>query len=197
MNTISKRSYPAQWLMTGACAVTMTVALTACESPQQRATTPSAAPLGGMSADAMIAQAMANMDKIMMLSPEDQKQYIMASQANSLRHGQQLFESASLGTNGFTCATCHPKGSTTGGKVPVGKMQVAIPDLKGAAATFPKFKVPNDGVITLQEMNNNCVVMFLKGQPIRLGSQDARDLASYVTGLSENEPLTPGRQSEM
>lgn len=79
----------------------------------------------------------------------------------------------------------------------MGKMEMPIPTLEGVAATFPKFKVPNNAVITLQEMNNNCVVMFLKGQPLPLGGQDARDLAFYVSTLSNNQSYTPGKQSMM
>lgn len=60
-------------------------------------------------------------------------------------------------------------------------MEMAIPDLHSSAATYPKFKVPNDAVITLTEMNNNCIVMFQMGKPLALGSQESRDLAAYVT----------------
>jgi len=155
---------------------------------------------GGMEAksvDDMIAGAMKNMEKVMMMAPEEQKQYVMKTQQASVTHGKELFASAKIGTNGFTCATCHPGGKTTGGKVPMGKMEMPIPTLEGVAVTFPKFKVPNNAVITLQEMNNNCVVMFLKGQPLPLGGQDARDLAFYVSTLSNNQSYTPGKQSMM
>jgi cytochrome c len=155
---------------------------------------------GGMEAnsiDNMIAGAMKNMEKIMMMPPEEQGKYVMNTQQASLAHGKELFSSAKIGSNGFTCATCHPSGKTTGGKVPMGKMEMAIPTLEGVAATFPKFKVPNNAVITLQEMNNNCVVMFLKGQPLPLGGQEARDLDYYLSTLSNNKPFTPGKQSMM
>lgn len=144
------------------------------------------------SIEAMIGKAMENMEKFMMLSATDQKRYVKDAQQQSLEHGQSLFQSADLSTNGFTCATCHPKDKTTGGKVPMGKMEAPIPTLVGVAATFPKFKIPNDGVITLADMDNNCIVMFLKGQPLATNSTDARDLAAYVTSLSQNARLTPG-----
>ncbi|MDF1589130.1 MAG: hypothetical protein P1P93_08265 [Gammaproteobacteria bacterium] len=169
------------------------VVLASCENMQSKS---SAAPAAGkMSIQAMTEMAMGNMKKIMMLSSQDRQAYVMKTQQDSMKHGESLFASASLGSNGFTCSTCHPGGKTTGGKVPMGKMEMAIPSLVGVAATFPKFKPGNDAVITLAEMNNNCVVMFMKGQPIPLGSSNARDLAFFITNLSKNVPLTPGKQS--
>lgn len=172
------------------------LAIAACDTipgiRSSASTTPAAAK---PSIDEMIAMSMKNMDKVMAMSPEEQKQYVMTTQDKSVQHGKELFHSAKLGTNGFTCATCHPGGATTGGKVPVGKMQMPIPTLVGSATTFPKFKVPNNAVITLPEMNNNCVVMFLKGEPLPLGSQDSRDLSMYVSILSKGTALTPGKQS--
>lgn len=169
------------------------VVLASCENMQSKS---SAMPAGEkMSIQAMTEMAMGNMKKFMMLSSQDRQSYVMKTQQDSMKHGESLFASASLGNNGFTCATCHPGGKTTGGKVPMGKMEMPIPSLVGVAATFPKFKPGNDAVITLAEMNNNCVVMFMKGQPIPLGSSNSRDLAFFITNLSKNVPLTPGKQS--
>jgi thiosulfate dehydrogenase len=151
---------------------------------------------GESSIDAMVAQSMANMKRFMALPEAERQRYVKDSQQRSLAHGQRLYESTQLGTNGFSCATCHPRGTTTGGQVPMGElMQAPIPTLVGAAATFPKFKVPNDSVITLADMNNNCIVMFLQGQPLATDSAEARDLAAYVTRFSEDAPLVPGKQS--
>ncbi|GEM_PF-1786302 len=175
----------------GIVAVGLTLA--ACDALNMKSESASA---GAMpSIDQMIAMSMQNMKKVMMMPDKDRAQYVMTEQQTALKHGEQLFGSSRLGTNGFTCATCHPGGDTTGGKVPMGDMQMLIPTLKGAALTFPKYKVPNDAVITLPEMNNNCVVMFLKGQPLPLGSKDSRDLAAYVSYLSQGKAYTPGKQS--
>jgi len=145
--------------------------------------------------DAMKSMAMDNMKEVMMMQPQERKQYVMKVQRQAISHGEELFADSGLGTNGFSCATCHPRGDTTGGKVPMGEMQVEIPSLHGAAATFPKYKVPNDGTITLAEMNNNCIVMFMDGQPLPLGGNEARNLAAYVTSLSQGNRLEPGRQA--
>lgn len=190
------------WTDLGSCriaalafAAAMASTLVACDSMQSKAK--SSAMPGGQSTQSMIDMAMQNMGKVMMMSPGERQQYVMAQTHESMDHGKALFASTSLGTNGFSCATCHPGGATTNGKVSMGNMQMGIPSLKGAAATFPKFKPTNNAVITLSEMNNNCIVMFEKGKPLPLDSKEARDLAAYVSTLSDNAPFTPGKQGGM
>ena len=135
----------------------------------------------------MVEMAMANMRKVMMMPKEERMSYVMQAQADSLSHGKALFEDNGLGTNGQACQSCHVGGRTTGGQVEMMPgMAMQIPDLHGVAGTFPKFKPGNDAVITLSEMNNNCLVMFQAGQPLALGSEDARDLASYVSSLTSD-----------
>lgn len=132
--------------------------------------------------EAMMAMAMQNMQRIMMMPQAERMRYVMNAQEESLARGKSLFEDANLGTNGQACSGCHVGGRTTGGEVEMMPgMNMAIPDLHGSAATFPKFKPPNDAVITLAEMNNNCLVMFQKGTPLALNSQKSRDLAAFVT----------------
>jgi len=149
---------------------------------------------GKATVDDMMAMSMDNMKKVMMMPPDQRKQHVMTMQQKAMAHGQELFGNANLGSNGFNCATCHPAGGTTGGRVPMGNMQMPIPTLEGAANTFPKYKVPNNAVISLAEMNNNCIAMFMKGQPLVLGSRDARDLELFVTNLSKGQRLAPGKQ---
>ncbi len=195
MMNMSKNIYRKPVLLLSIIALGST--LVACESMQGATggNMTSSQTSNEMSVEKMTEMAMGNMQKIMMLSPADQQQYVMDVQQQSLNHGQQLFSDAGLGSNGFSCATCHPAGKTTGGKVPMGKMKMGIPTLIGASATFPKFKAGNDAVITVAEMNNNCVVMFLKGEPLPLGSASSRDLSLYVTSLSKGESIMPGKQS--
>ena len=142
-------------------------------------------PLMAQDTEAMIEMAMQNMQRIMTMPQADRMSYVMNAQEESLGRGKSLFEDANLGTNGQACASCHVGGATTGGEVEMMPgMNMAIPDLHGVAGTFPKFKPPNDAVITLPEMNNNCLVMFQAGTPLALNSQEARDLAAYVTSLT-------------
>lgn len=138
---------------------------------------------GGKSAS-MMSPAMDNMKKVMMMPEQERMQHMQEIQMASLARGEALFSDATLGTNGQSCNSCHIGGQTTGGKVEMMPgMKMAIPDLRGVAAGFPKYKVPNDAVITLADMNNNCIVMLQKGKPLPLDSREARDLALFVSSL--------------
>ncbi len=150
--------------------------------------------------------AMKNMDRIMHgMGPQGMMEYLAAAQQTSMANGKRLFSNTGLSTNNRSCATCHPGGGTTGGEVETpmpseatGKpYKLPVPSLIGAAATFPKFKVPNDKVITLAMMNNNCKMMFLGSRPLALDSAEARDLAAYVASLSNEERVDVGKMPRM
>jgi len=101
--------------------------------------------------------AMENMDKVLKDMPMDQRMsHMNGIQAATLNKGTALFSDASLGKDGQSCNSCHPGGGTTGGEaqVPMRDYRIPIPNLACVAATFPKYKVPNDRVITLEVMNN-------------------------------------------
>ena len=152
--------------------------------------------------------AMRNMDKYMgSMDAMRTKlpQAMMSKQKSSVSHGKELFNNTRLSTNSRSCATCHPGGGTTGGTVTTpmkseltGKpYELPVASLVGAAATFPKFKVPSDTVITLSEMSNNCIMMFMGAKPLPLHSQEARDLTAYITSLSNGEEVEMGKVPEM
>lgn len=69
--------------------------------------------------------------------------------------GKMLFESVKLGTNGKSCATCHP-----GGK----KLEWA--------ATFPDDR--------LTDMTNTCISNALKGKPLDENSAEMKNLIRYI-----------------
>lgn len=151
--------------------------------------------------------AMKNMDKYM-ASMEAMKKLPMrmkSAQEASMQLGKELFNSTALSTNGRSCATCHPGGGTTGGEVETpmksevtGKpYRLPVPTLVGSAATFPKYKVPNDKVITIQHMANNCIMMFMAAKPLNLGSEESSHLAAYLTSLSNGEKIEVGKMPEM
>jgi len=123
----------------------------------------------------------------MMMTAKEQ----VAALDKSITNGKKLFNDPKLGTSGATCASCHPGGGTTGGKVTAMGMQVPITTLVGAAATFPKWKMGPQKVITLGQMNNGCIQMFMKGKPLMLDDQRYADLCAYVTSLSKGKPVYP------
>lgn len=155
----------------------------------------------GMAPDPALAMALKNMEKVMLdMKMEDRPKYMMRLQEQSIAHGKELFNDAKLSTVNRSCNTCHPSGGTTNGEAEIpmplknGMIpKLPIPTLIGAAAQFPKYKVPNDAVIQLGEMNNNCIRMFMMGKPLDLNSKEARDLAAYVSTLSNGREVEVGK----
>lgn len=111
-------------------------------------------------------------------------------QIKAIDKGRTLFVNTKLGKSGMSCNSCHPGGATTGGEV----MGVYIPSLKGAAATFPKYKAVAKRVITLSQMNNICIEMMLKGKPLKLDGDEAIALTAFVTSLSNGIPIQIGKK---
>lgn len=145
--------------------------------------------------------ALANIDKAMQ-NMEATKQEAMAKQEEALRIGKELFNDANLGKKGLACNSCHPGGGTTGGEVEIkkrmghGPYKLPIPSLIGAAARFPKYKIPNNQPITLAQMNNNCIRMFMSGKRLPLNSPESFYLATYVSSLSEGDQVQVGGASQ-
>lgn len=116
-------------------------------------------------------------------------------QGEALAKGKKLFNDTELGGNSQSCNSCHPGGGTTGGEAHINKKMghgpydIPIPSLVGASARFPKFKVPNNEIITLAHMNNNCIRMFLNGKRMPLNSPESFYLATYVSSLSNDDEI--------
>lgn len=140
-----------------------------------------------------MADALGNVNTLIPMPAHDREKLMARAQADSLKRGKEIFHDTTLGNSGLACASCHPGGGTTGGEaqLPMTDFRVPIPDLHGAAATFPKFKVPNGRVITLEQMDTNCLRMFVMGP--YLSSSDSDALALYVTSLSKGEKVAVGQ----
>ncbi len=140
--------------------------------------------------------AMENMDKMMAKSASEKRDYVKSKQSAAYAKGEKMFNNSSTGagTNGLSCNSCHPSGTTTGGEaqIPRREHMMPIPSLVGAASSFPKYKIPNDAVITLQQMNNNCIRMFMSGEGLVLNTPEAWSLEAYVASLSNGETVQVG-----
>ena len=87
-------------------------------------------------------------------------------------YGKELFNDATLagGSRSMSCNGRHPNRATTGGEAEIPPMlgypgwKTPIPNLRGAATTFIKFKDAKAKVITLARMNNNCLSIFVGSQ---------------------------------
>jgi len=147
--------------------------------------------MGGMMSPLMPAEKVEAMNKMMMEMKPDTLEA-------SLQRGEMLFKDSTLGNNstGTSCATCHPKGGSSGGAADMEwkgqAMKVAIPTLVGAAASFPKPVGPMKVTSTVGGQNNMCIMTFLKGTPLDLNSQEAVDLEAYVYSLSTGKKIDMG-----
>lgn len=116
----------------------------------------------------------------------------------SIKRGAVLFNDTKLGGNptGLSCASCHPRGRTTGGAAEMEwkgeTMRLRIPTLVGAAATFPKPIGPMRVVSPVSGQNNMCIISFLKGRPLDLNSREATDLEAYVYSWSNGKRIEMG-----
>ena len=125
-----------------------------------------------------------------------------AEERKVLVWGRELFEDSELGNNGQNCGSCHPGGGTTGGEATIPKKMghgpyvLPIPSLVGAASRYPKYKVGNGQVITVQQMSNNCLRMFMAGKRLPLDSPESIALTKYVTSLSEGEGIDVGQGTQ-
>lgn len=73
----------------------------------------------------------------------------------SIERGKQLFEGTTLGTNGKSCATCHPGGRRL-----------------EWAATFEEARLAN--------IVNKCIANPLKGKTLAPDSDDMKSLIMYI-----------------
>jgi sulfur-oxidizing protein SoxA len=92
-----------------------------------------------------------------------------------IEEGEVLFRQAA--DNGKSCASCH---AGAGHKAP---------DLKGAAATYPKYHPGQQQVIGLEQRINICRKRYQGTTPYHLGSAPSNRLTSYLKYLSRDIPL--------
>jgi cytochrome c len=79
----------------------------------------------------------------------------LAADLNPVARGKQLFESADLGTNGKSCASCHPKGR-----------------LLSKAASYEEEELV--GIV------NRCITLALAGKPLPAESADMKAIIMYM-----------------
>ncbi len=127
------------------------------------------------------ADTMTNIDRFMNLPETGRLAHMKAAQETSFKRGQALFANTRLSSIGLNCMSCHPGGGSAGGKIGVGNHEIDIPSLAGVARRYPRYKPANDRVITQTEMQNNCIVMFMKGEALPASSQEAADLTYFVS----------------
>jgi len=103
----------------------------------------------------------------------------MAELQKSIERGKALFSDTSLGTNGMSCNSCHVEGGTKETKM--GDMTLSAFDNLGAK--YPKYLAMAQRVMTLDQVNNGCIVGALKGKALAWDDQKLADLTAYETSL--------------
>jgi cytochrome c len=120
------------------------------------------------------------------VKPKEMMPNPAAELAKSVENGKKLFHDVNLGTSGTSCSSCHAEGGVRDGKT--GDMD--IPAFSGLATKYPKYFGSAEKVMTLSQVNNFCLVMAMKGEPLAADDQRLADLTAYVAsvkGVSEIE----------
>ena len=89
--------------------------------------------------------------------------------------GRELWVSPDLGTNGVSCAQCHPNAANT------------------HPETYPKFQQQLGRVIALRDMINWCILNPLEGEPLALNDPRLVAMEAYITYERRGVPLDPGK----
>ena len=89
--------------------------------------------------------------------------------------GRELWVSDSLGSNGLSCAQCHPNAANT------------------HPETYPKFQKQLGKVAPMWEMVNWCIRNPLEGEPLKADDPRMAALQAYITFERRGIPLAPGK----
>ncbi len=92
-----------------------------------------------------------------------------------VKTGRELWVSGELGTNGVSCAQCHPNAANT------------------HPETYPKFQQQLGKVIALRDMINWCLMNPLEGAPLQLDDPDMIAIEAYVLYERRGVALAPGK----
>lgn len=93
-----------------------------------------------------------------------------ASAAGEAEKGKALFNDPKLGTNGQTCNSCHPDGKGLE---------------KSGARGKKEWKNPAGKWLSLEDANNVCIMMAMKGKTIDPKGEEMRSLVAYIKSLGK------------
>jgi thiosulfate dehydrogenase len=99
-----------------------------------------------------------------------QKEYMSV-----VKKGRELWVSPDLGTNGVSCAQCHPNAANT------------------HPETYPKFQQQLGRVIALRDMINWCLQNPLEGETLKLDDPRMIAIEAYVAYERRGVKMDPGK----
>lgn len=89
--------------------------------------------------------------------------------------GRRLWTSPELGSNGVSCAQCHPNGANT------------------HPETYPKFQKQLGKVTMMWEMVNWCIRNPMEGMPLDADDPEMIAIHAYLAKERRGVPLDPGK----
>lgn len=128
---------------------------------------------------ALFVTSLANGKKMNMAPPKTLKK-------DCVEKGKDVFINSDLSENAMTCESCHQS---------IGRKQKSTCedknniDLRGIAATYPKYRKHKDRVITLEQQINYCIETNMNGAALPLDDPKIVVLCCYVTSLSEGKKV--------
>lgn len=122
----------------------------------------------------VVAGLMALMARADEFTREDQERW-QGEFMSVVKQGRELWTSGELGTNGVSCAQCHPNAANT------------------HPETYPKFQQQLGKVVPLREMINWCLQHPLEGKALALDDPKMIAIESYVTYERRGVKLEPGK----
>lgn len=96
----------------------------------------------------------------------------------AVKKGDDLWHSASLGTNGLACGNCHPDGAASN------------------PHTFPKYQSNLGKVGTLREMINWCIAVPMQGKPLAVDSDDMISMEAYSYYTHRGVAIAPAKYEQ-
>jgi cytochrome c len=107
-------------------------------------------------------------------TPEDLKRWEQEFMS-VVQKGRNLWVSPELGTNGVSCAQCHPNAANT------------------HPETYPKFQQQLGRVIALRDMINWCIQNPLEGKPLALDDPRMVAVEAYIAYERRGVGMEPGK----
>ena len=104
--------------------------------------------------------------------------HIMSKNAKLIARGKKLFYSKDIGTNGFSCATCHVYSAGT--YINLHGRGMVIRPIKNAAKKMAEFDKIHHMHMTVKMKDKMCVKFALRGH---ISKGDLKALTAYVGSL--------------
>ena len=98
-----------------------------------------------------------------------------------IRRGETTFTNPEIGTNGKTCANCHTKNNV--------KPNATFINLAGVAAVYPRYRTPQNRVITLEQQILHCLTQHLTATELPLDHETIVSLVCYLASISQGSRI--------